>query len=97
MAKRRRHTPEQIVRKIREADRLLAEGASVADVARHLEVSEPTFHRWRNQYGGMKADDVKRLKALEAENARLKRIVADKESGDRRVAGDRPGKMVGPP
>lgn len=79
MASRRRHTPEQIVRKLREADRLLGEGASVADVARHLEVSEQTFHRWRNQYGGLKADDVKRLKALEAENARLKRIVADKE------------------
>ena len=75
----RRHTPEQIVRKLREADRLLAEGAGIADVARHLEVSEQTFHRWRNQYGAMKADDVKRLKALEAENARLKRIVADKE------------------
>ncbi len=79
MAKRRRHTPEQIVRKLREADRLLAEGALVADVARRLGVSEQTFHRWRNQYGGLKADDVKRLKNLEAENARLKRIVADKE------------------
>ena len=78
MAKRRRHTPEQIVRMLREADRLLGEGAAVADVARRLEVSEQTFHRWRNQYGGLKADDVKRLKALEAENARLKRIVADK-------------------
>lgn len=76
---RRRHTPEQIVRKLREADRLLGEGAAIADVARHLEVSEATFHRWRNQYGGLKADDVKRLKELEAENARLKRIVADKE------------------
>ena len=79
MAKRRRHTPEQIARKLREADRLLGEGATVADVARCLEVSEQTFHRWRNQYGGLKADDVKRLKALEVENARLKRIVADKE------------------
>ena len=76
---RRRHTPEQVVRKLREADRLLAEGAEVDEVARHLEVSEATYHRWRNQYGGMKADDVKRLKELEAENARLKRIVADKE------------------
>ena len=75
----RRHTPEQIVRKLREADRLLAGGAGIADVARHLEVSEQTFHRWRNQYGAMGADDVKRLKALEAENARLKRMVADKE------------------
>jgi putative transposase len=76
---RRRHTPEQIVRKLREADRLVAEGAEVADVARHLEVSEQTYHRWRNQLGGMKADDAKRLKGLERENARLKRIVADKE------------------
>jgi len=79
MARRRRHTPEQIVRKLREADRLLNEGADVAAVARHLEVSEQTYHRWRAQFGGMKADDVKRLKELEAENARLKRIVADKE------------------
>ena len=79
MAKRRRHTPEQIVCKLREADRLLGEGSVIADVARHLEVSEQTFHRWRNQYGGFKADDVKRLKSLEVENARLKRIVADKE------------------
>lgn len=73
----RKHTPEQIVRKLREADRLLAEGADVASVARHLEVSEQTFHRWRNQYGGMKADEAKRLKVLERENSQLKRIVAD--------------------
>ncbi len=76
---RRRHTPDQIIRKLREADRMLGEGADIAAVARHLEVSEPTFHRWRNQYGGLKADDAKRLKALERENTRLKRIVADKE------------------
>jgi transposase-like protein len=74
---RRRHTPEQIIRKLREADRLLAEGAVVDEVARQLEVSEQTYHRWRNQFGGMKADDAKRLKELERENARLKRIVAD--------------------
>jgi putative transposase len=79
MARRRRHTPEQIIRKLREADRLLGEGAQIADVARHLEVTEATYHRWRNQYGGMKADDAKRLRELERENARLKRIVADKE------------------
>ncbi|CAN5871470.1 transposase [soil metagenome] len=76
---RRRHTPDQIVRKLREADRLLAEGADLAAVARHLEVSEATYHRWRNQYGGLKADDAKRLKQLEGENRRLKKIVADKE------------------
>jgi putative transposase len=76
---RRRHTPEQIVRKLREADRLLNEGQDVAAVCRDLQVSEQTYHRWRNQYGGMKADDAKRLKELEKENQRLKRIVADKE------------------
>ena len=77
--KRRRHTPEQVVRKLREAERMLGEGKEIAEVAKELEVSENTFHRWRAQYGGMKADDVKRLKELEAENAKLKRIVADKE------------------
>jgi putative transposase len=76
---RRRHTPEQIIRKLREADRLLAEGADVTEAARHLEVSEQTYHRWRNQFGGMKADDAKRLKELERENRELKQIVADKE------------------
>ena len=75
--KQRRHTPEQVIRKLREADRMLGEGRSIAEVAKALEVSEPTYHRWRNQYGGMKADDAKRLKELERENQRLKRIVAD--------------------
>ena len=75
--RRRRHTPEQIIRKLREAERLLGEGRTVAEVAKALEVSEQTFHRWRAQYGGMKAEDVKRLKELERENVRLKRIVAD--------------------
>ena len=77
--KRRRHTPEQVVRKLREAERLLAEGKTIPEVAKELEVSENTFHRWRAQYGGMKADDVKRLKELERENQQLKRIVANKE------------------
>src|SRR5919198_3263110 len=75
--KRRRHTPEQVIRKLREADRLLGEGKTIPEVARVLEVSENTYHRWRNQYGGMKADDAKRLKELERENQRLKSIVAD--------------------
>ncbi len=74
---RRRHTPEQVVRKLREADRLLGEGMELPEVWKHLEVSEATYHRWRAQFGGMKADDVKRLKELESENQRLKRIVAD--------------------
>ncbi len=75
--KRRRHTPEQVIRKLREADRMLGEGKTIPEVARALEVSENTYHRWRNQFGGMKADDAKRLKELERENVRLKRIVAD--------------------
>ena len=75
--KRRRHTPEQVIRKLRVADALLAEGKDVGEVARALEVSEQTYHRWRNQYGGMKADDAKRLKELERENGRLKKLVAN--------------------
>jgi len=75
--KRRRHTPEQVIRKLREADRMLGEGKELAEVTKALEVSEATFHRWRAQYGGMKADEAKRLKELERENARLKAIVAD--------------------
>ncbi len=75
--KRSRHTPEQVIRKLRDAEKLLAEGKTTGEVARELGVSEATLHRWRNQYGGMKADDVKRLKELERENIRLKRIVAN--------------------
>jgi transposase-like protein len=77
--KRRRHTPEQIIRKLREADRLVAEGREVPEVAKQLEISEATYHRWRAQYGGLKADDAKRLKELTSENARLKRLLAEAE------------------
>jgi len=75
--KRHRHSPEQAVRKVREGERLLNEGKDLAEVLRHLEIAESTWNRWRNQYGGMKAEEAKRLKELERENARLKRIVAD--------------------
>ena len=75
--KRRRHTPEQVIRKLREAERLIGEGKTIPEAAKELGISEQTYHRWRNQYGGMKANDAKRLKELERENARLKRIVAD--------------------
>ena len=75
--RRRRHTPEQIVRKLREADRLLGEGQDVATACKQLEVSEQTLHRWRAQYGGLKAQDAKRLKELERENGKLKRMVAE--------------------
>jgi transposase len=73
----KRHTPEQIIRKLRQADEKLAAGTSTPEVAKQLGISEATLHRWRNQYGGMKADAMKRSKELEKENARLKKIVAD--------------------
>jgi putative transposase len=75
--KQRHHTPEQVIRKLAEGDKLLNEGKDLAEVCRHLEIAESTWHRWKNQFGGMKANDAKRLKELETENGRLKRIVAD--------------------
>lgn len=79
MTTRKRHTPEQVVRKLTQADRLLADGNDIADVCRELQVSEQTYYRWRNQFGGLKADDAKRLKDLEKQNATLKRLLADAE------------------
>ncbi|EBV8528979.1 MULTISPECIES: IS3 family transposase [Micrococcus] len=76
---RKRHTPEQVVRKLGQADRMLADGQDVAAVCRELGVSEQTYYRWRNQYGGLKADDAKRLKELEKQNATLKRLLAEAE------------------
>ncbi len=75
--KRRRHGPDQIIAKLREADAMLNAGASIGQVCQRLEVSEQTFHRWRNQFGGMKAEAAKQLKELEIENRRLKKAVAD--------------------
>ena len=77
--RRRRHSPEQIVRKLRDADAMLNAGKDLAAVLQALEVSEATFHRWRAQYGGMKAEEAVRLKKLEEENKRLKQLVAEKE------------------
>jgi transposase-like protein len=77
--KRRRHTPDQIIRKLAEGNKLLASGQELDEVCRHLEIAESTWHRWLAQYGGMKANDAKRLKELEGENARLKRLLADAE------------------
>jgi transposase-like protein len=74
---KKRHTPEQIIRKLHQADEKLASGASVPQVARELGVSEATYHRWRNRYGEMNPSETKRLKELEKENARLKKIVAE--------------------
>ena len=75
--KGRKHSSERIIRKLREADRMLAEGKTNAEIAKALEVTEWTMSRWRNQYGGLKGGDAKGLKELEKENVRLKRIVAD--------------------
>lgn len=75
--KRKKHTPEQIVKKLREAEMDLAKGAVVADVSRKLGVSEQTYYRWKQQYGGGQADQQVRVKELERQNARLKKIVAD--------------------
>lgn len=80
----KRHTPEEIIRKLRLADAELSAGKRIAQVCQTLCVSEPTFHRWRNQYGGMKANQMKRLKALERENARLKRALAE-EALDKQI------------
>lgn len=75
--KRIRHSPEQIVRKLREADAELAKGVTVPEICKALGISENTYCRWRNQFGGIKFDEMKRLKDLEKENARLKALVAD--------------------
>ena len=74
---RNRHTPEQVIQRLREAEANLAHGLTLAQVCQKLGVSEPTYHRWQQRYGGLKGDDAKRLRELEAENARLKRLVAD--------------------
>jgi transposase-like protein len=76
---KKRHTPEQIIDKLREAEVELAKGVSVPQVCKKLGVSQQTYYRWRNDYGGMRTDQAKRLKELEKENARLKKLLADSE------------------
>jgi transposase-like protein len=77
MAGRKHHTPEQIIAKLREAEAELNAGQTIGQVVQKLGISEQTFHRWRNQYGGMKSEAARRLKELEIENQRLKKAVAD--------------------
>ena len=77
--KSKKHRPEQIIKKLQEADVLLAAGKTIGHVAQALEISEQTYHRWRNQYGGMKAAEAKRLKELEMENKRLKKLLAESQ------------------
>jgi transposase-like protein len=79
MAKKQRHTPEQIIAKLREAEVKLAKGTPIAQVCKDLAVTEQTYYRWRKEYGGMKLDQARRLKELEKENGRLKRLLADAE------------------
>jgi|TARA_B100001964_G_scaffold156263_1_gene171660 transposase len=76
---RRRFTPEQIIHKLREAEVLIAQGLPVQQAARQIDVSGQTHYRWRKAYGGLQVDQAKRLKLLERENSRLKRLVAEKE------------------
>jgi transposase-like protein len=77
IVRRKRRSPEQIIAHLREADAMLSAGQSIAQVCQKLGVCEQTYHRWRTQFGGMKANAMKRLKQLEEENRRLKRAVAD--------------------
>ncbi len=73
----KKHTPEQVIIKLREAEVSMAQGSTVAQASRQIGVTEQTFYRWRNEYGGLRIDQVKRLKRLESENTRLKRAIAD--------------------
>ncbi len=77
--KGKKHQPEQIIKKLRDADAMISAGKTIGQVCQALEISEQTFHRWRNQYGGMKAEEAKRLKELEGENKRLKKLLAEAE------------------
>ena len=74
---RKRHTPEQIIRRLREAEVELAKGQTTADVARKLGIAEQIYYRWRKEYGGLRLDQAKRLRELEKENSRLKRLLAE--------------------
>jgi transposase-like protein len=75
--KKKRHSPEQIIRKLREAEGVLSSGKTIAEACQQLAISEQTFHRWRHQYGGMKANDAKHLKELEIDNKRLQRLLVN--------------------
>ena len=74
---RKRYSPEHIINSLREAEVLLSQGNTAAEAARHLGITEQTYYRWRKEYGGMRINQAKRLKELEKENARLKKLVAD--------------------
>ena len=90
---RKRHTPEQIIRKLREAEVGLAKGQPIAEVARKLGITEQTYYRWRKEYGGLRVDQAKRLKELEKENARLKKLVAEQALDNAILKGVSSGKF----
>ena len=90
------HKPEEVVAKLRQVDVLVSQGQSVAEAIRAIGVTEVTYYRWRREFGGLKSDQVKRLKELEAENARLRKAVADLTLGQADPGGGRAGKLLGP-
>ena len=73
----KRHKPEEVVAKLRQVDVLISQGSAIADAIRSIGVTEVTYYRWRSEYGGLKSDQVKRLKDLETENARLRKAISD--------------------
>lgn len=94
--KRQRHTPEQIIRKLRTAEQMLSEGKTAGEAAKALEVSEQTLHRWRNQYGGMKAEDVKRPQRAGARERPAEALGRRQGAGKPRAERDRQGKLLSP-
>ena len=94
--KQRHHTPEQVIRKLAEGEKLLAQGKTIEEVARHLEITESTWHRWRNQYGGMKADDAKELKELREGEPAPEEDRGRPGARHRHAEGDEPGKLLTP-
>ena len=76
---RKRYTPEQIIRKLREAEVMISQGKTISQAARQIGIVDQTYYKWRREYGGMRIDQTKRLKHLEKQNLQLKKIVADKE------------------
>ena len=96
MAKRK-HTAEEIINKLREAEVVIAAGSTVVEAARHLGVSEQTFYRWRAEYGGLRVDQARRLKQLETENSRLKRAVAELTLDNQILKEAAEGNFIAPP
>jgi len=93
---RQKYTPEKIINKLRQAEVLLSQGQSIREVAKELAISDHTYYRWRREYGGIRTDQAKRLKVLEKENGRLKKLVADLSLDNAILKGCSGGKLVSP-